>query len=269
MERVGFRMLIALAATALLAAAPPKRTPPPPPLLPGEALTLVGPDQEVYRYGDTATEGPMGGLSHLVWVQLEGDGWASADMQFKCTGTMGPFHCSEPKGHGRVDLPKAMQAGCNLAFLAWAHYTAQRWQLDYGDGPARARLMEAFGPFLGRRAPEGEEVPELTMAWFGEGDLLRTSPDALLRWLMDPAQEAAVRLFRRCLLNFYDETFRKNAWWVDAELTPVPDAPGKSQGWAVGGNELVLAVLRLPPGTTRQDAQNRFLAIMIGPKAKK
>lgn len=269
MARWGKRLLMACLAGAVLAAAPPRKQPPPaPPLLPGEALTLAGPDQEVYRYGDTATEGPMGGLSHLVWVQLEGDGWASADMQFKCSGTMGPFHCTAPKGHGRVDLTKAMMTSCNLAFLAWANHSAQRWQLDYGDGPARTRLLEAFQPFLGNRLPEGDDVPELNMAWFGEGDLLRTSPDALLRWLMDPGQEFAVRLYRRCLLNVYDETFKQNPWWIDAELTPVPGAPGQSQGWAVGGNGLIIAVLRLPPGSTRQQAQERFFAILVGPKKK-
>jgi hypothetical protein len=268
MVRTGCKVLMACLATVAMGAAPPKRQPPPPPLLPGEALTLVGPDQEVYRYGDTATEGPMGGLSHLVWVQLEGDAWASADLQYKCSGKMGPFQCSAPKGHGRVDLQKALMTSCNLAFLTWAHLSADRWQLDYGDGPARARLVEAFQPFLGDRLPEGNDVPDLTLAWVGEGDLLRTSPEALLRWLMDPGQEFAVRLYRRCLLSVYDESFKKNAWWIDAETTPAAGAPGKFQGWAVGGNELVLAVLRLPPGTTRQDAQNRFLTVLMGARKK-
>jgi len=263
------RVVLGCVAVAALAA-PPKAPPVLPPLLPGETLVLAGPDREIYRYGDnTSAEGPMGGLAHLVWVKLEGNAWASEDLQFKCTGTVGPFHCSEPKGHGKVDLVKAMQASCNLAFLGWAHRSADRWQLDYGEGAARARLVDAFGPFLGKRVPEGEELPPLGLEWFGEGDLLRTSPDAFLNWLLDPAQEESVRLFRRLVLNFIDETFKKNAWWIDAEVAPVSGVPGASQAWAVGGNELVIAVLRLPPGSTRAQAFARFTTIMTGPKKKK
>ena len=268
MWKAGARTLLGCLVAAALVAAPPRKKAPPvlPPLLPGESLALGTLDRDVFHWGDTASEGPMGGLAHLVWVHMEGDAWLSADVQFKCVGAAGPYHCSTVKGHGKVDLARAMQTCCNLAFMGWAHASAQRWEQDYGEGVARARLLDAFQPFLGRRAPRDEGVPELDMAWFGEGDLLRTSPDGLLRWLTDPAQEAAVRLFRRCLLNFYDETFKKNAWWMAVELTPVADAPGQFQAWAVGGNELVLAVLRLPPGTTRKDAQTRFLAVMLGKK---
>jgi hypothetical protein len=258
------RTLLGCAIAAVLAAAPPRTPPVLPPLLPGEGLALAGPDREVFLYGDTATEGPMGGLAHLLWVKLEGDAWASGDVQFKCSGAAGPYHCTAPKGHGRVDLGKALQGSCNLAFMGWARMAAQRWQEDYGDGAARARMLDVFQPFLGRRAPDGDGIPALDMVWFGEGDLLRTSPDAFLRWLQDPAQEEAVRLYRRLLLNFYDQTFKENVWWMAVETAPVAGAPGTFQAWAVGGNDLVLAVLRLPPGSTRTEAQTRFMTVMVG-----
>lgn len=262
------KAVIGLAFTFALAAAPaPRKPPPPPPLQPGESLAVAGPDHEIYDYGDSRVEGPMGGLSHLLWVKLEGDAWASGDMQFKCAGAAGPFRCSAPKGHGRVDLVKALQSSCDLAFMAWAHMSADRWAIDYGDGPARARLLDTFGPFLGHRLPDGDGVPDLGLAWFGQGDLLRTSPYALLTWLVDPSQEETVRLYRRLFLSFYDGLFKDNAWWVDPEVAAAPG--GLQQAWAVGGNGAVTAVLRLPPGSTRAQAQARFLAILIGQPKKK
>ena len=36
----------------------------------------------------------------------------------------------------------------------------------------------------------------------------------------------------------------------------------------MGGNGLVVAVLRLPPGTTKEQARTRFLAILVGDGAK-
>ncbi|BDU73337.1 hypothetical protein METEAL_25110 [Mesoterricola silvestris] len=253
----------------MLAAAPQKAPPPRPVLLPGESLALAGPDMEVYAYGDARVEGAMGALSQLLWVKLEGAAWESGVLSFKCAGAMGPYRCALPKGHGRVDLSRALREGCSLAFMGWARMSAQRWMDDYGDGAARARLLDVFQPFLGRRLPDAEGVPELGPEWFGEGDLLRTSPEALLRWLADPAQEEAVRQYRRLLLSFMDETFRDNAWWFETVATPGAGDASQKQAWAVGGNGLVLAVLRLPPGSTREEALARFKAVMVGPPRKK
>jgi len=266
---IGARTLSGLLATAMLAAAPPKAPPPRPLLLPGESLALAGPDLEVYRYGDAAVEGPMGAFSQLLWAKLEGAAWESGGPSFKCSGAMGPYRCTAPKGHGRVDLAKALREDCRLAFLGWARMSAQRWVEDYGDGAARARMLDVFQPFLARRLPEAEGVPDLDPVWFGEGDLLRTSPEALLRWLADPAQEEAVRLYRRLLLSFMDETFKENAWWFMSTAPAVARDSATTQAWAVGGNGLVLAVLRLPPGTTRQEALTRFKAVMVGTGKKK
>lgn len=259
--------LILLAAAAL-PAAPPKPKPPAPALLPGEVLAISDPDRTVWTYGDAAGEGPMGDLAGLVWAKLEGDAWLSEDLHFKCSGAAGPFRCTAPKGHGRVDLGQALQGGCRLAFLAWGHYSADRWKVDYGEGAARARLEEAFTPFLGRRMPPGTDLPELNLAWFGEGDLLRTSPEAFLRWLADPAQEEAVRLFRRVSLNAFQDLFRSGQWWIVPAVSAVPGVPGGTQAWAVGGNQLVLAVLRLPPGSTAPAALKRFRDVMVGAPKK-
>jgi hypothetical protein len=268
MDNRAARMLFGLLAAAALWGAPPKAAPPAPPLLPGEALVLAGPDLEVYRYGDAAAESPMGTLSQLLWVRLEGDAWASESLDFKCKGAVGPFLCSEPKGHGRVDLAAALQKGCTLSFMAWSRMSLARWTDLYGEGAARARMLDVFQPFLGWRMPAGggQDIPELTPAWFGEGDMLRTSPEALLRWLIDPAQEEVVRLYRRLLLSFYDETFKENVWWFDVAA---PGPPGATQGWAVGGNGVVVAVLRLPPGSTKDQARARFLTVMVGKKPRK
>ena len=264
------RLLWALMTAGMLAAAPPTVAPAiQAPLLPGESLALAGPDNKVYRFGDTLSEGPMGGLAHLVWAKLEGDGWASQDVQFKCSGALGGFHCSAPKGHGRVDLARAMQVSCNLAILAWASDSGRRWLEDYGEGAARARLEDTFLPFLGRRMPPGEGLPPLELGWFGDGDLLRTCPEGLLSWLIDPGNEEALRFYRRLFLSFTDETFKDHAWWVDPENAPAPGALEANQPWAVGGNGVITAVLRLPPGKTRADALARFVAIMIPPKPAK
>ncbi|HLO68867.1 MAG TPA: hypothetical protein VK188_17720 [Holophaga sp.] len=250
-------LLSAILAPALALAQSPAR----PALEPGEGLSITG-ERDVQSFGEALAPGPMGPLAHLVWVRLEGDAWASAVSSFKCTGAAGPYRCIAPKGHGRVDLARAVQSGCSLALMAWANVSAAQWKQIYGDGAARTRLLEVFEPFVGRRVPPGEALPALDATWFGEGDRLRTSPDALARWLADPAQEEALRLYRRLFLSFLDQTFKEHAWWFDA--VEVKEADGTTRGWAVGGNDLVTAVLRLRPGTTAAQAKARFMAVLVG-----
>lgn len=264
----GGRAALGAFMAAFLLAAPPKPKPPSPALLPGEVLVISDPDRAVWTFGEAGREGPMGDLACLVWVKLEGDFWSSADLAFKCQGSAGPFRCTNPKGHGRVDTGQALQAGCRLAFLAWASYSFDRWRLDYGEGAARARLEEAFQPFVGPRMPPGTDLPELNMGWFGSGDFLRTSPEAFLRWMADPAQEEAVRMFRRRSLNAFQDIFKKGAWWIIPAVSELPDGTGRTQAWAVGGNELILAVLRLGPGSTAPQALQRFRDVMVQPARK-
>ena len=260
------KVLLTVFLCAFLAAAPPPpaRTPVAP-LLPGEALALSGPDGLVYLFGDASAERPMGSLAKLVWVKLEGSQWGAMNVQFNCTGALKDYRCWQPKGHGRVDLGKALLEDCDLAFLAWSKASAQWWLRDYGQGAARARLEDAFGPFLGKRMPPGEDLPDLDMAWVGPGELLRASPESLLRWLTDPAQDETLRMIRRLLLSFNQYNYKQDAWWVLAGSCP---EPGGASAWALGTNGQILAVLHLPPGKGRAEARARFMAVLMVPPLK-
>lgn len=250
---------------SLSAAAPPAPANPGPPLEPGEALALAGPDGVVRLFGPASVASPMGSLAQLVWIKLEGAEWAANNVQFKCTGRWEGLTCKVAKGHGRVDLARALIEGCDLAFVAWARTSAAGWQQDYGDGPGRARLEDAFGPFLGRRMPAGEAVPLLDAPWVGAGELLQVSPAAMLEWLLDPAQDAVLRRSRRLLLSFFKETFGTGTWWIQAGTAEVPKAPGVTSAWAAGNNGSITAVLRLPAGKGKADALARFRAILRVP----
>ena len=219
----------------------------------------------MHCFGDAQRETPMGNLACLPWLKLEGAEWGAAALTFKCTGTMKGFTCSSPKGHGRVDLAKAIQVGCDVSLLAWANLSAVGWRKDYGEGASRARLEDVFAPFLGQRMPPGEDLPEMNPSWVGAGTLLRSSPDGLLTWLLDPAQDELVRRVRRLALNTIQENFQPEAWWILVNAAPVPIGSGRSCLWAVGGNGSLLAVLRLPDGKTRADGLARFHAIMMMP----
>jgi len=245
---------------ALAAAAPPPARTPVAPLLAGEALAVAGPDGVLHPFGEAARELPLGSLAKLVWLKLEGSEWGSMGVQFNCTGAWKGNRCSRPKGHGRVELTKALLEDCDLAFLAWGQASVQWWLRDYGEGAARARLEDAFGPFLGKRMPPGEELPAIEAPWVGAGELLRASPEAMLRWLMDPAQDETLRMARRHLLSFKQYNYKQNAWWILAGSAP---DPAGASAWAVGGNGQILAVLHLPPGNGRSEAMARFRAVMM------
>lgn len=261
-------LLLACAlAGASLAAAPPPAAPVAP-LLPGEALALTGPDGQTYRFGDSAREYPMGCLAELAWLKLEGSEWGSQDVLFKCTGSWAGHACWLPKGHGRIDLGQALQGNCSLAFLAWSQASVGRWLQDYGPGPARARLEEAFAPFLGDRMPPGEDLPALTPEWVGEGELLRTSADGMLQWLMDPAQDTTIRMARRLLLSFREFNIKQNVWWITSGAAPAGADPAHGSAWAVGGNGQVIAVLHLPVGQGKAEGLARFRAVLMVPAGK-
>ena len=259
-------LLLGFACSLFAAAAPV----PAPPLLAGEALALAGQDREVFQFGDTQGESPMGTLAYLPWPKLEGAEWGARNPMFKCEGVMNQEACSVAKGHGKVNLPKAIEEGCDLAIVSWARLSAMGWRQDYGEGASRARLEEAFLPFLGGRMPPGDGLPPLTGAWVGDGVLLRTSPAAMLSWLMDPSQEQLLRAMRRLLLNPIKEAYVASAFWILVATAQVPMQPGVYSTWAVGSNDHGVAVLRLPPGTTRAQALARFKAIMQpAPQAKR
>ena len=250
-----------------LSAAPPAPAPraPAPPLAAGESLARAGLDREVFLFGDAQRESPMGNLAYLPWLKLEGAEWGARNPVFKCEGVMNQEACSVPKGHGKVNLPEAIEVGCDLAIVSWARLSAVGWRQDYGEGASRARLEEVFMPFLGNRMPPGDGLPALTGAWVGDGVLLRTSPAALLSWLMDPSQEQLLRSMRRLLLNPVKEAYEASAFWILAATSEVPMQPGVYAAWAVGSNDHGVAVLRLPAGSSRAQALARFKAIMMPP----
>ena len=265
---VNLKPLMLVMACALAAAPPPSAKLPMPPLEQGEGLALVGMDKEIFLFGETQEASPMGQLAYLPWLKLEGSDWSARNPLFKCEGVMNGEACSIAKGHGKVNLPKAVAEGCDLAILHWARMTSLEWRRDNGEGAARAQLEDTFGPFLGRRLPQGDGLPLLDGAWVGDGVLLRTSPAALIAWLTDPAQEQLLRDMRRLLLNPVKETYVEGAWWILLATSQVPSQPGVYASWAVGSNDRGVAVLRLPPGKGRAEALARFQAIMMIPGAQ-
>jgi hypothetical protein len=258
------KTLLLVSVCTLSAARPPAPVKTPvAPLLPGEALALAGPDGVVYTFGDASREVPLGSLAELVWIKLEGLDWGSMSVAFNCTGMFKGHPCSNPKGHGRVDLAKALAENCDNAFLAWGQASVQWWMRDYGEGAARARLEDTFDPFLGNRMPPGEDLPDIEPPWIGQGDLLRTTPEAMLRWLIDPAQDETVRNVRRLLLTFKQYNYKDAVWWIHTGTAPEPGVPAATSAWAVGGNGQITAVLHLPKGKSKADGLARFRTIMM------
>jgi hypothetical protein len=260
-------LLIAPLATLLLVAqpAPVAMTLPVPVLQPGEGLALTLGDGEVHTYGEAQKVAPMGSLALLVWMRLEGSDWASQSMQFKCTGTSGTLTCSKRAGHGKVDLGKALREDCNLAFLSWIAQVQVGWKADYGEATARVRLEEVFAPFPGRRLPQGEGLPVMTSAWVGDGDLLRTSPEAFLRWLMEPEQSGVLTFGKRYLAGFWVD-FRnlmgQEDWWFKLGTHAMPGEPGATCTWVAGGRGMALVVLYLPHGLGKEEARARIRKIL-------
>ncbi|GLH72007.1 hypothetical protein GETHLI_05090 [Geothrix limicola] len=236
-----------------------------PALLPGEGFAITLGDGEVRAYGESKKEAPMGSLAKLVWLRLEGADWASRSVQFKCTGKAGPYVCWNREGHGRVDLGKALQESCNLAFLMWIADSQTHWKQDYGEAAGRVRMEEVFAPFLGRRLPPGEGLPPLTAAWVGDGDLLRTSPEAFLRWLMEPEQGEVVNFGERFLAGTWvevKELFHQQGWWFKTGTAPVPGEPTATSAWVAGGKGSTLVVLHLPRGKGKADGLARIREIL-------
>lgn len=248
--------MLYLAAAGLWGQAPPK--PPGPSLEPGEGFAFAEVGGKVQSFGEGKKEAPMGSLAKLVWLRLEGVYWGSQLLTFKCTGAMDGYTCWNKQGHGRVDVPKATQESCNLAYLAWARLSAQDWKATYGEGAARTRLEGAFAPFLGNRMPAGDGLPAFTPAWVGDGDLLRTTPEAFATWMLDPMNEELLDIARRNLLPFW----KTEGWWFKTGTAPVPGEPGATSAWAAGSDGHHVAVLHLPRGKGKAEGLARMKAIL-------
>jgi hypothetical protein len=264
--RIRQALLILLSTVILLAqSAPVPMTLPVPVLQPGEGLALTLGDGEVHTYGEAQKEAPMGSLALLVWMRLEGSEWASQSMRFKCTGTSGPIACSNRAGHGKVDLRGALQEDCNLAFLNWITMSQAGWKADYGEAAARVRMVDVFAPFLGRRLPQGDALPALTGAWLGDGDLLRTSPEAFLRWLMEPEQSGVLSFGRRYLAGFWVDMknlMGQEDWWFKMGTHAGPGEPAAACTWVAGGRGMALVVLYLPHTRGKEEAGARIRKIL-------
>ncbi len=234
-------------------------------LKPGEGLALALEATEVRLLGEAKVESPMGGLSKLVWLRLEGADWTSRGFRFRCTGSVPPYVCTTPNGHGRVDVGAALGKDCDLAFLAWTADSRRRWLEEYTEAPARLRLLEAFAPFLGGRLPAGDLLPVFSPAWVGQGDLLRTSPEALLRWLTAPGNEEVITFGKRYLAGYWVE-FRElmgtEGWWFMATTVLHPGVPSEASGWVVGGRGSLVAVLHIPKGRGEVEGLRRFRALL-------
>lgn len=235
-----------------------------PALLPGEGLAIASTvDGSCHAWGEASKEGPMGSLAKLAWLRLEGDEWELREVRFTCTGTWKGHRCWKPEGHGKkLTLGKALDQSCNLAFLAWIQDSSARWQQLLGDGAARARLEEAFAPFLGRRMPPGEGLPDFGPAWIGDGELLQTSPEAFARWLADPAQDDLISRWRRLSFGFTWGKNTRGRWCMKSGTAPVPGDASASSAWVAGTDGDVVVVLHLPRGKGRSDGFARFREIM-------
>lgn len=238
---------------------------PQPVLKAGEGLALTLGDGKVQLYGEARTEAPMGGLAKLAWMRLEGSDWSTTNVHFRCQGSVASAVCGKGVGHGRVNLGGALQEDCDLAFLAWIAASQARWVQDYGEGGGRLRMEEVFRPFLGRRLPPGEGLPPLTPAWVGHGDLLRTSPEAFLRWLMEPDKTEVITFGKRYLAGFWVEVkdlFGKEGWWFKTGTAPVPGDPSATSAWVAGGRGAALVVLHLPRGKGKPEGLARMREIL-------
>lgn len=259
------RACLSLLAAAVLSAQSAPTEFKTPVLRPGEGFAFATGHGETQILGEARKEAPMGSLALLVWMQMEGTDWATQDFRFKCTGKMGPFTCSKPGGHGKVDLPKALAEDCSLAFLFLIAQSQTRWKADYGEDAAWARMEAVFAPFLGRRMPRTNALPPMGPAWVGDGDLLRTSPEAFLQWLMEPEQSGVLTFGRRFLSGTwvdFKNLMGKEDWWFKTATVAVAGEPAATSAWVVGGRGEALAVLHLSRGRGPQEGMVRMGEIL-------
>ncbi|HJV48561.1 MAG TPA: hypothetical protein VJ549_04720 [Geothrix sp.] len=223
----------------------------------GEALGVGSFREGVKVYGEAARPHPLGLMSKLVWLRLQGTDWEARSLRFRCTGALDGIRCTEAKGHGRVDLGKALREGCDLAFLAWARMSVNVWSQESGEGSARLRLEEGFRPFLGGRMPTGDGPPEVGLEWVGAGALLRGSVREVLDWMLEPAQEGLAQQARRYFGSLIQDPI--GDWWIAAGPSTGSDEAGT---WVCGSNGTTYALLHLPRVMPRAEALARFKALL-------
>ncbi len=226
-------------------------------LNPGEGLALGSFRDGLKSFGEGDTPHDLGLLARILWTRLQGTEWEARGYSFRCTGVLEGQTCSNPRGHGRVDLGKALREGCDLAFLAWIRATVDGWTRESGEGSSRARLEEAFRPFLGARMMKGEGPPPLDRAWVGRDGLLQASPRGFLTWAIEPNQEGLAQQGRRYFGSLIQDPIGE--WWFAAEPERGVEAPGT---WVYGSDGANHALLWIPAPLDRPRAVARFKAVL-------
>ncbi len=253
--RTGLALLLLMLATNLAMAQMPKGWKPA--LAPGEEMGVGTAKDGVKVFGTALRPHPLGMLSKFVWLRLQGADWEARELRYRCSGTLEGISCSNPKGHGRVDLGKALKEGCDLAFIIWGRLAVDTWSQESGEGSARLRLEEGFRTFLGRRMPGGDDPPKLGLEWVGEGALLQGSLTEILGWMLEPAQEGLAQQARRYLGNIIQDPI--GDWWIAAGPSA---APGEAGTWVVGSNGLAYVLLHLSGPTPKAEALSRFKTLL-------
>ncbi|HJV90903.1 MAG TPA: hypothetical protein VJ623_11405 [Holophagaceae bacterium] len=228
-----------------------------PALAPGESLGLGGAREGINVYGEATRPHPLGFVAKLVWLRMQGTEWEARGFRARCTGSLDGLACSNPKGHGRVDLGKALREGCDLGFLVWARASVADWSQESGEGSARLRLEEGFRSFLGRRLPAGDGPPVLGLEWVGQGTLLQGSVREILDWMLEPAQEGLAQQARRYFGNLTQDPI--GDWWVAAGASV---GMGETGTWVCGSNGSTYALLHLPRTLPKTEAVARFKSLL-------
>ena len=237
-------------------------------MLPGEGLAIIDRSAQVKTWGEADSPSPLGNMAKVLWLRLEAAEWEPYALETKCKGEINGVRCTKPKGHGRVDVPKSFREDCNAAFGVWVNLSREKWKDDYGEGGARHRFLEVFGPFLGDRLPKGPALPEkFGTEWFADGQLLLASPAQLAQWLAKPAQEGLLPKMRSYLLGFRDFAIgTRGQWWIKAFESAALHPPGQgnvlAQAWVLGGDSSTTVVFRPQPGVPPKEAQARFMVLM-------
>ncbi|HJW08758.1 MAG TPA: hypothetical protein VJ483_03940 [Holophagaceae bacterium] len=244
-----------LAATAALAEAP---NPPAPKLNPGEALVVCDDGGKVSAFGDDKTEHPMGSLAQLVWLKMAGADWSGLEVYYVCSDPA----CQAPKGHGRVDMKKALHEDCDAAFLYWANWVREDWVRIEGEGLTRMKTIDSFGPFLGERFKGDGPMPQYGPEWIGRGELLRASPSSFMAWWKDDQNSDVRTRVRELLGGFFHGVLDRKTWWFKA-------AASSAGTWALGSDGHITALLYLPVPETATTATDRLKTLMGLPVKKK
>jgi hypothetical protein len=228
-----------------------------PKLAPGEALVVADADGKIMAYGDEQAEHPIGPLAQIVWLKMAGAEWGSLEVYYVCSDPA----CQPPKGHGRVDLKKALHEDCDAAFLYWANWVREDWVRIEGEGLTRMKTISTFAPFLGERFKGDGPMPMYGPEWIGRGELLRSTPTAFMAWYADPQNSEVRTRLREMLGGFFHGLLDRKSWWFKPAASPAGT-------WVLGSDGRTAALLYMPIPETATTATDR-LKVLMGLPVKK